>query len=134
MRFPNRRQHAEARRRAPLLLIALALVLIIPGSASAASFTAHLQAPNHSPIANKPWPITVTATRGGAKLSGSVRYQFVYAGQVVASRPGHSIIHGVCHDSLKFTSDSISIQLTLRVIVTTKFGTVDIPWAVKTRK
>jgi hypothetical protein len=115
----------------PILVVALALV--VPATASAAAFTAHLKAPNHTPTANKPWPITVTATRGRNKLSGSVRYEFLYDGSVVSHQPGHSFKGGVYHDTLKFPNEAAGYPLTLRVIVTTKYGTVDLDRAVKTR-
>lgn len=124
---------ARPHRWASLVLVGLTLALTVPASASAAGFTAHLAAPNHTPTANKQWPITVTATRGSAKLSGSVRYQFLFQGQLVASRPGHSFKHGVYHDTLLFPGDAIGQVLSLRVIVTTNYGTVELPWWIKTR-
>ena len=116
-----------------VILLTAALALLVPATASAAMFTAHLKAPNHTPTAKKPWPITVTATRGKTKLSGNVKYEFLFDGSVVSHQPGHSFTGGVYHDTLKFPSDAVGEPLTLRVIVTTKDGTVDLDWAVKTR-
>jgi hypothetical protein len=113
--------------------VVLVLALVVPASASAAAFTAHLKAPNHTPTANKLWPITVTATRGQTKLSGSVNYEFLYDGSVVSHQAGHSFKGGVYHDTLKFPSDAVGYPLTLRVIVKTRYGTVDLDWAVKTK-
>jgi hypothetical protein len=134
LRFLGHRARAASRRHARLALIFTALALAVPATASAAGFTARLYAPNHSPVVNKGWPIKVTARRGGRKLSGSVRYQFVFGGSVVASKPGHKFTGGVYHDKLKFTAPSVGVQLTLRVIVKTRFGTVTIPWAVTPRR
>lgn len=124
-------------RRQPLwkgvLPVLLAVALVIPATATAAAFSAHLKAPNHTPTASKPWPISVTVTRGGAKLSGSVRYEFLYDGSVVSHQPGHSFRGGVYHDTLEFPSEAVGYPLTLRVIVTTTYGSVDLDWAVKTR-
>jgi hypothetical protein len=111
-----------------------ALALAVPASASAAAFTAHLHAPNHSPIAGKKWAITVTATRGGAKLSGSVNYQFLFGGTVVGGAAGHGFRHGVFHDTLLFPKKSVGYPLTLRVVVKTSYGTVYLPWTVNVRK
>lgn len=111
-----------------------ALALAVPASASAAAFTAHLHAPNHSPVAGKKWAITVTATHGSAKLSGSVRYQFLYGGTVVGNQKGGSFKHGVFHDTLLFPKRSVGYPLTLRVVVKTRYGTVYIPWTVNVRK
>lgn len=117
-----------------LYLLTAALVLAVAAPAvAAAPFTAHLKAPNHTPIANKNWNITVTASRNGAALTGSVKYQFVFGGAVVGNEPGGKFKHGVYHDHLVFPTRSVGISLTLRVVVTTKYGTVDLPWAVKVR-
>jgi hypothetical protein len=133
MRSPKHFAAAHSRWRASLVLIFTALALALPAGASAAAFTARLHAPNHSPTAGKKWPITVTATRGRTKLGGSVRYQFLFGGQVVSSQPGHSFRHGVYHDNLLFPADAVGEPLTLRVIVKTKFGTADLNWAVEAR-
>ena len=109
------------------------LALAVPSTASAAAFTTHLTAPNHTPTANKAWPIKITVTRGRSKLSGSVRYEFLYNGSVVSHQPGYSFKGGVYHDKLMFPSEAVGYPLTLRIIVTTKDGTVDINWAVKVR-
>ncbi len=124
---------SRSRRLASLLAVGFALALMIPASASAAAFTAHLSAPNHTPIMNKKWPITVTATRGSTKLSGTVSYQFVSYGTVEANKPGGSFTKGVFHDTLVFPAEAVGHPLTLRVVVKTKYGTVDINWAVTTK-
>jgi hypothetical protein len=120
-------------RSSSLVLVALALVLALPGAASAAAFSAQLSAPNHEPTANKKWPITVTVHRGRTQLSGSVRYQFLFEGQVVASRNGHRFTNGVYRDTLLFPGQAIGQNLSLHVIVSTKYGTVVLPWWIKTR-
>lgn len=125
-------QPRSHRQRWVFLTLFVALALFVPASASAAAFTARLRAPNHSPTANKLWPITVTATRSNTKLSGSVRYEFLFDDQVVSHQPGHSFKRGVYHDTLKFPRDAIGTALTVRVIVSTHYGTVDLNWAVKT--
>jgi hypothetical protein len=124
---------AQFRRRASLVIVGLALALALPAAASAAPFTAHLKAPNHTPTANKRWPITVTASHGRTKPGGVVRYEFLFAGQVVAHRPGHGFRGGVFHDRLLFPSAAIGHPITLRVIVKTRFGTVNLNWKVTTR-
>jgi hypothetical protein len=116
-----------------LVIAGLVLALAVPAAASAAAFSAKLTAPNHTPTANKRWPITVTVTRGRTKLSGSVRYQFLFEGQLEASRPGHAFTGGVFHDSLLFPGEAIGHVLSLHVIVKTKYGTVELPWWIKTR-
>ena len=120
--------------RSRLVLVLTALALAVPASAvAAAPFTAKLQAPNHSPTAGKKWYITVTATHGRTKLSGSVKYQFLFQGTVQSTQPGHSFHGGVFHDWLLFPTKSVGFPLTLRVVVTTSYGTVYLPWSVKVR-
>jgi len=133
MRFLLVRIGVRSHRRAALVMAGLVLALAAPAAASAAAFSAKLTAPNHTPTANKKWPITVTVTRGQTKLSGSVRYQFLFQGQVEASRPGHAFSRGVYHDTLLFPGEAIGHVLSLHVIVTTKYGTVALPWWIKTR-
>ncbi len=122
-------------RRGSLILIggALALALAIPASASAAAFRAHLRAPNHTPTMNKKWWITVTATRGRAKLSGKVSYRFVTSAGTF-SRPGHRFKHGVYRDWLRFPAAAVGHKLILRVVVSTRYGTVGLNWSVTPRK
>jgi hypothetical protein len=132
MRF--RAHHAHVRSTLGVLTVAItALALALPAPAGATSISAHLSAPNHSPIAGKKWYITVTISRGGKKLSGSVKYQFLYNGLKVSTQPGHSFTGGVYHDWLLFPKDAVGQPLTLRVVVTTKYGTTDLDWAVKAR-
>ncbi len=114
-------------------LILIAGALAAPASASAAAFTAHLKAPNHTPTMNRKWWITVTANRGRTKLSGKVRYDFVTSAGTF-SRPGHSFKHGVYRDWLRFPPASVGHRFTLRVVVSTRYGRVDLNWAVTPRK
>lgn len=57
------------------LHLLIGAAVIVPAAASAAAFSAHLRAPNHTPTASKPWPITITVTRDGSRLTGTVRYE-----------------------------------------------------------
>lgn len=127
---------ARALRRGRVAAVALvaAALLALPASALAAPFKAVLHAPNHTPKANTKWKITVDVTRGRAKLSGSVKYQFVFDGAVVGRQPGHSFTGGVYHDGLVFPASAVGMKLTLRTIVKTKYGTVTLPWTVMTKK
>jgi archaellum component FlaF (FlaF/FlaG flagellin family) len=113
-------------------MLAAAALTAAPAGASQ-PFTAHLSAPNHTPTANKNWYVTVTATRNGVKLAGSVKYQFLFGGMVVSTQKGGTFKHGVYHDHLLFPTKSVGFPLTLRVVVSTKYGTDDISWSVKVK-
>ena len=119
--------------RVPLAVLAMT-VLVFPAVALAGSFSAHLYAPDHHPKANTKWRITVTARRGGRGLSGTVRYQYVSFGSVVARRPGGSFRNGVYHDTIVWPSAAIGHPLTFQVVVRTRYGTNYINWSVKVHR
>lgn len=97
--------------------------------AAAVSFSAVLHAPNHRPVMNKPWRITVVVTMGRQKLSGNVNYRFLYPGLgVVGRQPGHKFTGGVFNDTLTFPAASVGKTLTLQVVVTTRYGTRTLSW------
>ena len=129
-----RAHHAHVRSTLGVLTMAItALALALPAPAAASSISAHLSAPNHAPIAGKKWYITVTISHGGQKLTGSVKYQFLFDGTVVSTQPGHSFKGDVYRDWLLFPKDAVGHPLTLRIVVKTNHGTVDLDWAVTTR-
>jgi hypothetical protein len=109
-------------------------LLALPAVASAAPFTAMLNAPNHTPKVNAKWRITVDVTRGSQKLAGSVRYEFLFAGQVVSHQSGHKFSGGVYRDALVFPASAVGMTLTLDTIVKTKYGTVKLPWTITTKR
>ncbi|MGH2915304.1 MAG: hypothetical protein ACRDMX_09975 [Solirubrobacteraceae bacterium] len=104
-----------------------------PRATSAARFGVRLHAPNHTPTANRKWWITMYITRGRSKLSGSVRYEFLYNGTVVGHRPGIRFKRGYARDDLLFPDAAVGYPLTVRILVSTRYGTVDLNWAVRTR-
>jgi hypothetical protein len=118
----------------PLLPVVVAVAaLAVPASALAGGFTARLYAPNHQPKVGS-WRITVTATRGRQKLSGTVKYRFLSNGAVVGRRPGHSFTGGVFHDTLQWPSEAVGHTITLQVVVTTRYGTDYLNWWIKVRQ
>jgi hypothetical protein len=127
--FPPR-----VRRLRPVLAAAVALVaLAAPASALAGGFTARLYAPNHQPRVGL-WRITVTATRGRQKLSGQVNYRFLYHGSVVSHQRGRAFRDGVCHDTLKWPGTAVGWNITLQVVVSTRYGTDYLNWWIKVRR
>ena len=110
--------------------LALIATLMLPATALAAAFRLTPHIANHAPIVNKLWPIRIDVTRGATKLSGSVSYDFLFSGSVVSTQKGHSFTKGVYRDSLLFPPKSTGVPLTLRIVVTTRFGTEHIDWKV----
>jgi hypothetical protein len=115
-----------------------ALALAIPSVASAAAFNAKVHFPNHNPIANKAWVITWTATKGRRKLSGSTKYQFFVGKNThtgpVSTQKGVAFRNGKGRDTLRFPGEAVGHQLTLRVLIVTKSGTVGVNWLLTTKK
>jgi hypothetical protein len=128
------RRPDHLRSRAAVAAVAGVAALAFPASALAATFTVSAHFPNHTPIANKKWPISLEVTKGKTKLSGSVKYEFEFGGAVVSKQPGHKFTGGVYKDNLKFLPAGVGQPLTLVVLVTTKYGTKRIDWAVTTKQ
>jgi hypothetical protein len=129
---PRRPDHL--RRRTTVAAAAGVAALAFPAAALAGTFTVSAHFPNHTPVANKKWPIVLDVSKGKSKLSGSVKYEFELGPMVVSHQPGHKFTGGVYKDNLTFPSDAVGQGLTLVVLVTTKDGTKSIDWAVTTKQ
>jgi hypothetical protein len=139
-KLPGERPHRPLRRlRRRLRPVALGLfaALALPASALAASFKIKLHIANHAPVVNKRWPIELTITRGEQKLSGTVRYDWMFDGAVVRTQPLHGSFkfkRGVYRDQLVFPTTSLGEPLTLRFLVTTRYGTEHADWKLQTTR
>ena len=145
-------------RACPALLAAIAVALLAPAAPAAAAPcpVAHLSAPTHQPKAGALWPITVTCrTRSGKGIHATATYQFVYNGQVVATRypspkanPNSACSKaGTCrHSPYPFTGRfrdgtftwprrAVGIPLKLRVVIRVRGkGSMNLDYAVKVRR
>jgi hypothetical protein len=89
-------------------------------ASEARSLSVQLSAPRSEPEAGRLWPITVKAhSSGGAPVTGTVSYAFLFNGSVVARRPGGTIKGGIFHDWLEFPAKALGFPLTLEVVVKT---------------
>jgi hypothetical protein len=146
------------KRACPALLAAVAVALLAPAAPAAAAPcpVAHLSAPTHHPKAGALWPITVTCrTRSGKGIRATATYQFVYNGQVVATRypspkadPNSACSKaGTCrHSPYPFTGRfrdgtftwprrAVGIPLKLRVVIRVRGkGSMNLDYAVKVRR
>lgn len=89
---------------------------------------------NHSPNVEAKWKYSVEAmTRTGHALAGKVLTLFLYLGVVVGKEepPYHKLRDGMLRDNLQFPVQSVGIQLTVQVVVTTRYGPVKLDWRVK---
>ena len=144
-------------RRALAALLAALALLAVAGPASAATpFVATLKATTHSPKANAAWPITVTVrSHSGRSLRATATYQFVYNGQVVATRypSPKADLHSKCnqegtcrHSAYPFTgrlrdptvtwpARSAGIALKFRVVIKVQgLGTRNLDYSVRVRR
>lgn len=93
--------------------------------------TITLSAPTHRPVAGAPWPIAIRAyDPAGRPLRAEVRYQYLFAGSVVARR-SHYRFRGTFHDTFRWPARSLGVPLTFRAVVTTPLGTRRLDYAVK---
>jgi hypothetical protein len=107
---------------------------VLPASAFAAAFKVVPHIQNHTPTANRKWPIALTVTKGPQKLSGRVEYEFLIGGTVVSHQAGKKFTDGIYKDDLLFPSSAVGNPLTLRIVVTTRYGKRTVNWAVNTKK
>lgn len=141
----------------PALLAVLAAALLLPAGAAeaAAPCVARLKAPGHRPKANRLWPITVSCrTRSGRPVRATATYQFLYNGQVVATRypspaanpKSRCSREGTCRRSpypfrgsfrdgtFIWPRRAVGFPLTLRVVVRVRGkGRVNLDYAVRVR-
>jgi len=134
MHFPDRHPVRRLTVSPLLTLIVVGVALAVPAGAFAGGFTATLTAPNHHPVANTKWHITVTATRVRQKLSGTVSYRYLSNGTVVGHGTGGSFRHGVYRDAIIWPGEAIGHPLTFQVVVSTRYGTDYINWFVQVRR
>jgi hypothetical protein len=109
------------------------------GGASVTSGPVHaaLTAANHSPIVGKNWPFSVHVTdASGRPLSGTVKVQFAFGGQVVGTDhpPVHPLKNGVWQENLQFPSAAVGYPLTFQVVAHTPEGSVTLNWPVSVKK
>jgi len=139
------------RSRFVLVSLVAAALLVPAASTGAPGFVAHLSAGTHHPLANKLWPIKVTATtKSGKPLKAKAYYEFYYAGQRVAfasptpskpcdaqreTSPHPYAFTGSYRDRILWPPRSIGIPLTFRVVVKVKgLGTRNLDYKVVVSK
>ena len=94
-----------------------------------------MKAPTHHPKANKKWPVTVTAkTRSGKALKATLRYIFLYRGQIVSRQSNYHFRGTYTDKSFVWPSNAIGIPLTLRCQIKTSLGTKSIDYSVRVRR
>lgn len=105
---------------------------ISPGvvQASARGITATMHASGHHPRVNKPWPVRFTVTHAGRPAHARVRYQYLFAGQVVAHRSNYGF-KGSFHDTFVWPASALGYPLTFRALITSGAATLSLDYAVR---
>jgi len=113
----------------------------VDGSGGAAVSTgavhASFQGAGHNPAVKQSWPYSVHVTdASGHPLSGTVKIQFSFGGQVVGTDhpPVHPVKHGSWHDTLTFPAESVGYPLILQAVVHTGAGSVTLSWPITVHK
>jgi hypothetical protein len=130
----------------PPVVVGLVLAVLLAAPAPAArddppasgKLDAHLFAPTHHPKAGDRWPIRITAQDvDGHDVRGSVRYAWLYQGEVVLRKDPkvHRKFVGDFRDRhLAWSKRTIGLTLTFRAIVDTKLGQANLDYTVNVHR
>jgi hypothetical protein len=102
-------------------------------SASSGGVTASLQADTHAPKVEASWPIHFIVTRGGAPVTASVSYEYLFSGQVVAHR-SHYTFKGHFSDVFKWPASAVGYPLTFRAVIASGGVTINLDYPVQVSK
>jgi hypothetical protein len=123
--------------------LVLAALLASPATAArddtpASKLVAHLFANSHRPKAAERWPIRITVSdTDGHPVRGTVRYAFLYQGQVVlrqVPKVKRSFVGDFRDSHLAWSKRTIGLDLVFRAIVDTKLGQANLDYEVKVHR
>jgi hypothetical protein len=105
---------------------------VSPGvvSSSQGPVSATMHASTHHPRVNEPWPVSFTVTSAGKPVKAEVRYQYLFAGQVVARR-SHYTFTGAFHDTFHWPSSAVGYPLTFRAVIAAANATLNLDYPVQ---
>lgn len=105
---------------------------VSPGvvQSSAKGVTATMHAGTHHPRVKVPWPVSFAVTSAGKPAKAEVRYEYLFAGQVVAHRSQYKF-HGAFHDTFEWPSSAVGYPLTLRAVVSCGSVTLNLDYPVQ---
>ncbi len=95
------------------------------------SFKATLVAPNHHPVVNEKWPITVKVTNlSGKPIAATLQMNVLFAGARVGQVDNGKIYHfvGRHHEIITWPAAAVGHQLTLQAVVKVKGKTKTLLW------
>jgi hypothetical protein len=68
------------------------------------------------PRVNRPWPVSFAVSQAGKPVAAEVRYEYMFAGQVVAHRSDYHFT-GHFHDTFLWPSSALGYPLTFRAVI-----------------
>jgi hypothetical protein len=92
--------------------------------------TATLHAGTHRPKVGHAWPISFAVTRGGHAVKAEVRYEYLFAGQVVAHRSRYTFT-GRFKDIFTWPSSAVGYPLTFRAVIVSEGATINLDYPVQ---
>lgn len=98
--------------------------------ASAQGVDVTMRASGHHPHVNRPWPVSFTVIRAGRPARARVRYEYLFAGQVVAHRSNYGFT-GSFRDVFVWPPSALGYPLTFRAVVTAGKATLSLDYAVQ---
>lgn len=100
---------------------------------AAQDVSATMNVSGHRPKVDAAWPVHLIVTRAGKPAKAEVRYQYLFAGQVVARR-SHYRFKGAFHDVFKWPPSAVGYPLTFRAVVTSAGVTLDLDYPVQVQR
>jgi hypothetical protein len=89
-----------------------------------------LHAGTPHPKVGRPWPVRFTVTSAAGPVQASVRYEYLYGGQVVAHR-SHYTFTGHFSDTFIWPAASVGYPLTFRAVVVSGGTTIHLDYPVQ---
>jgi hypothetical protein len=89
-----------------------------------------MHASGHHPRVNRPWPVSFSVTQAGRPAQARVRYEYLFAGQVVAHRSNYRF-SGSFHDTFVWPPSALGYPLTFRAVITSAKVTLNLDYAVQ---
>jgi hypothetical protein len=98
--------------------------------ATARDISATMHASSHHPRVDRPWPVSFTVTQAGRAARARVRYEYLFAGQVVAHRSNYRF-SGRFRDVFRWPASALGYPLTFRAVITTGKATLNLDYRVQ---
>ena len=94
---------------------------------------AEMRAGTHTPTVNAAWPVHFRVRRAGRAARASVRYEYLFQGQVVARR-SHFTFHGRFSDIFRWPAAAVGYPLTFRAVIESGGTTVNLDYTVQVHR